>query len=525
MEHHSNINVALYARVSDNKQVLKDNSLPAQIEGMKKYCEKRGWQICNIFKEEGRTGTNDKRPEFQKMIQLAQEKSFNAIVVWSLSRFARNREQSIVYKIRLKKLGIRVVSVTENIEGSDDFGERIYEAIIEVIDEMESKRISDRTFAAMNKLAKEGFWAMGGQGPFGYTVKKVKVDGVFRKKLIKDNDNARIVKTIFKEYLNGKGAKQIANDMNCKGIHFRNNSWSTNAVLGILNNETYTGKLIWNKRGEAIKMENCFDPIIDNDTFYKAESIRQSRQFDTTNPNIYRSEYLFHALIKCECGASIHGASANGNGGKYLYYQCSSKKYGQAKCKNKSINRNSFENFILKSIKNHILTEKNMMTLADDTNKISKAKYESDKLMKDILKERLQILKVRINNTQNMLADNDLEDQKAGFSMLGDFRKEENEIQDQLAQIGNLTFKPFEKSDIDKYSQKTRGNLQILDFEKKRQFLQTFIQKITVTSDRKIFIEYDLPLMAGNAVRTVGVNHGSSPTLYAPRPGLEPGTR
>ena len=76
------------------------------------------------------------------------------------------------------------------------------------------------------------------------------------------------------------------------------------------------------------------------------------------------------------------GASANGNGGKYQYYQCCSKKYGQAKCKNKSINKNTFESFILKSIKNHIFTEKNLLTLADDTTRILKAKCESEKLKK-----------------------------------------------------------------------------------------------------------------------------------------------
>ncbi|MDH4263891.1 MAG: recombinase family protein [Spirochaetia bacterium] len=486
---------------------------------------KRGWQISDIFKEEGRTGTNDKRPEFQKMIQLAQEKSFNAIVVWSLSRFARNREQSIIYKIKLKKLGIRVVSVTENIEGTDDFGERIYEAIIEVIDEMESKRISDRTFAAMNKLAKEGFWAMGGQGAFGYTIDRVKVDGVFRKKLIKDIYNAKIVKRIFKEYQNGKGAKQIANDLNLKGISFRNNSWSTNAVLGILNNETYTGKLIWNKRGEAIKLENCFDPIIDNDTFNKVKLIRQSRQFSSTNPNLYKSNYLLYNLLKCECGGSMHGASANGNGGKYLYYQCSSIKYGQAKCTNKSINKNLLENFILKSIKNHILTEKNLTTLADEDNQLQKEKYESGKISKLDLEKRLQILNKRIQNTQTMLADGKLENQQTVLSMLGDFRKEESEIQDQLARIGDITFKPFEKSDIDKYSQKTRGILQTRTLEDKREVLQSFIQKITITADRKMFIEYSFPPGTGEIGRTVGINHGSSPMCFAPRPGLEPGTR
>jgi DNA invertase Pin-like site-specific DNA recombinase len=451
------------------------------------------------------------------MIQMAQEKSFNAIVVWSLSRFARNREQSIVYKIKLKKLGIRVVSVTENIEGSDDFGERIYEAIIEVIDEMESKRISERTFAAMNKLAKEGFWAMGGTGPFGYTVEKVKVDGITRKKLVKDHNNAKIVKLIFKEYLKGKGAKQIANDLNLQGVPFRNNSWSTNAVLGILNNETYTGKLIWNKRGEAIKLENCFYPIIDNETFQKVKLIRQNRQFTSTNPNLFKSDYLLYDLVRCECGGSMSGASANGNGGKYLYYQCSSKKYGQAKCKNKSINKNTLENFIIKSIKNQILTETNLMILADEYNQFVKEKSDSEKIKREDLEKRLQILNKRIQNTQTMLADGKLENQQTVLSMLGDFRKEENEIQDQLAKIGDTTFKPFEKTDIQKYSQKTRGILESKTLEEKREVLPSIIQKITVTTDRKILIEYDFHPGKGMEGRTAGVTHGSPLTLFAPR--------
>jgi hypothetical protein len=225
----------------------------------------------------------------------------------------------------------------------------------------------------------------------------------------------------------------------------------------------------------------------------------------------------------------MSGASANGNGGKYQYYQCCSKKYGQAKCKNKSINKNSFENFILKSIRNHIFTEKNLLTLADDANKLSKEKYEAGKNKNEELKNRLQILNKRIQNTQTLLADGEVQNQQTILSMLADFRKEESEIKNQITKIGEITFKPIEKTDIQKYCQKTRGILQTKTLEEKREVLQSIIQKITVLTDRKMFIEYNLPLFerggSGENGRTAGVTHGSPLTWNAPRAGLEPATR
>jgi RNA polymerase-binding transcription factor DksA len=101
--------------------------------------------------------------------------------------------------------------------------------------------------------------------------------------------------------------------------------------------------------------------------------------------------------------------------------------------------------------------------MADNANKISKVKCESEKIQKEDLKKRLQLLKQRIQNTQNMLADCNvstglsasLKDQQTGFSMLRDFRKEESEIEDQLRKIPNTTFKPCEKSEILDFAQKT----------------------------------------------------------------------
>ena len=450
------IKAALYARVSDIKQVVKDNSLPAQITEMRNYCNKRGWEVYEVFKEEGRTATNDKRPEFQKMIALAQEKVFDVIVVWSLSRFAQNRDQSVVYKIKLKKLGVRVVSVTENIEGKDEFGEKIYEAIIEVMDEMESKRISDRTFAAMHKLAQEGYWSLGGRGPFGYEIEKIKVEGIERKKLIKNKEKSKIVQKIFQEYLMGKGANLIAADLNRQDLKFRKNKWSRQAILGILSNETYTGKMIWNKRGEAVKIKNCFEPIIDEKTFKKVQNIKNSRNFKTINPSQLNSTNLLTGLLKCSCGYSLVVSSSNGNGGKYYYYKCTASKYGKAKCQTKQIKKEALENFITTNIKKHIFIDKNMLEMAHYMNGISKEHFEKETTKQKEHKNKLAKIKERIKTTQNLLADNRAKDQDLCFSMLKDFREEERELEAKLLRVKDLSYEPLEEKKILDYARQAK---------------------------------------------------------------------
>ena len=92
------MNVALYARVSSEKQAEKDLSLPAQLKALREYALKRNWTIVEEFVDEAESARTADRPEFQNMISSAKQKNspFNIILVWKLNRFARNREDSII---------------------------------------------------------------------------------------------------------------------------------------------------------------------------------------------------------------------------------------------------------------------------------------------------------------------------------------------------------------------------------------------------------------------------------------------
>ncbi len=112
--------VVLYARVSSERQAEKDLSISAQLKAMREHAAKRGWHVVDEFVDEAESARSADRPQFQRMIQLAKKRPplFDAILVWKLSRFARNREDSILYKALLRRHSIEVVSISEPVDAS-----------------------------------------------------------------------------------------------------------------------------------------------------------------------------------------------------------------------------------------------------------------------------------------------------------------------------------------------------------------------------------------------------------------------
>ena len=128
-----------YIRVSTDSQ--DEYSPDAQKRLIKEYAKNNNMLLTDVFEDIGISGTKaSKRPQFQEMIALSKQKdcSFDTILVWKFSRFARNQEESIVYKSMLKKNGIDVISVSEPMP-NDVYGGLI-ERIIEWMDEYYSIR-------------------------------------------------------------------------------------------------------------------------------------------------------------------------------------------------------------------------------------------------------------------------------------------------------------------------------------------------------------------------------------------------
>lgn len=224
-----------YIRVSTDKQ--EELSPNAQKRLILDYCKKNNYQISEefLFIENGISGKKaDKRPQFQKMIRMAKSKEhpFDIILVWKFSRFARNQEESIVYKSLLKKSNVEVISISEPlIDGP--FGSLI-ERIIEWMDEYYSIRLSGEVMRGMTEKALHGGYQSA--LPYGY-----RYDNSHSCPQIYEPE-AKIVTIIFDLYNEGKSFLEIARYINLLGCKTkRGAAFEHRTIRYILENPFYKG--------------------------------------------------------------------------------------------------------------------------------------------------------------------------------------------------------------------------------------------------------------------------------------------
>jgi site-specific DNA recombinase len=158
---------ALYARVSTGRQAEQDLSIPDQVAQLKAWCTGRGMQVAAQYIEPGASATDDKRPEFQRMIERAcdGEHAFDLIVVHSYSRFFRDAFGLEFYVRKLAKHGVKLVSITQEL--GEDPAQLMMRQVIALFDEYQSRENSKHTLRAMRENAQQGFWN-GARPPFGY---------------------------------------------------------------------------------------------------------------------------------------------------------------------------------------------------------------------------------------------------------------------------------------------------------------------------------------------------------------------
>lgn len=383
---------AAYIRVSTDDQV--EFSPDSQRKALKNYADKNGMLLPSefIFLDEGISGKNTKkRTAFNTMIALAKTKPkpFDVILVWKFSRFARNREDSVVYKSMLRKeLNIDVVSISESV--GDDKMSILFEAMIEAMDEYYSINLAEEVKRGMTEKAKRG--GVLSIPPFGYTVK----DGQF----IVVPDEAAVIKRVFSDYVNGKGFLRIAKELNEIGVTtHRGNKIENRTVEYWLNNPTYIGKTRWNPDGAlsrnyfadtAIISDSTHTPIIDTDTWEAAQRLMKQQKEKYCKYYTSERKKLSHWLVgilRCEkCGATL----SNQNG----YFVCSGR--GKGLCEgNGYISARKAENIVLSLLSDVMLS--NVEVQLAPKQSIEKPKPEDDRCaLLDVQIKRLEIRLSRV---------------------------------------------------------------------------------------------------------------------------------
>jgi site-specific DNA recombinase len=365
------IRVALYLRVSTGRQADSDLSIPDQRRQAKASCASRGWEIVADYVEPGVSATDDRRPEFQRMIDAATTKppAFNVIVVHSFSRFFRDQFQLEFYVRRLAKNGVRLVSITQEL--GDDPMSNMIRQIMALFDEYQSKENAKHTLRAMKENARQGFWN-GSLPPIGYRIVEAAEQHGHRTKKILEIDpiQAETVRLIFRLAREGDGksgpmgVKSITNHLNAAGIRTRDGGrWGIGAVHKVLTRTTYIGRHRFNtkfwktreRKPDAEVVEMSVPPIIDASDFEAVQALLKTRSPALTAPRVVSGPTLLTGICFCAaCGKAM--TLRTGKSGQYRYYTCSTKaRQGDTGCKGRTVPMDKLDALVADHIDRRLL--------------------------------------------------------------------------------------------------------------------------------------------------------------------------
>lgn len=302
---------AAYIRVSDERQ--DEYSPDSQLKLIREYAKKNNAYVPDeyVFFDDGISAkSSKKRVEFNRMIAMAKEKNtpFSTIFVWKFSRFARNQEESIVFKSLLRKNNVDVISISEPVVDGV-FGSLI-ERIIEWMDEYYLIRLSGEVKRGMTEKASRGEAMC--HPAFGYSL----LDG----KYIPNEAEAPLITKIFTDYVNGKGEREIAQELGNQGVRTHRGNKPDNRLIDyILHNPVYIGKIRWSTDGKAASkrdytnenimvVDGSHKPIISMDLWNKAqERLKQQKaMYGNRQRKEQPVDWMLKGLVRCSsCGATL----------------------------------------------------------------------------------------------------------------------------------------------------------------------------------------------------------------------------
>ncbi len=378
--------VAIYCRLSDedrNKLNVYDDSESIQNQKnlLTKYSIEKGWDIYRIYSDDDYSGLDSERPEFNRMLKDAENRSFDIILCKNQARFTRDME--LVEKYLHKKFvewGIRFVGYSDNCDTCNN-GNKRQRQIIGLTNEWYCEEISENIKTVLNLKRNEGLF-IGSFAPYGY-----RKDPNDKNKLIVDENAARVVRMIFNLYLEGYGTQQIAHILNQKGIlnptkykqeaglNYKNAGinnnyglWNKTTVKRILKSEIYLGHMVQGKRKklnykskkvistpelEWIKVRDTHQAVIEKKIFDEVQRRIEKRQRSTGEGKAH----IFATKVRCaDCGSTMNKVTVFGTKEIYTYLRCRMYTAGKNMnfCSSHSIRLDILQNLVIERLKKYL---------------------------------------------------------------------------------------------------------------------------------------------------------------------------
>lgn len=342
--------VSLYLRFSSERQ--REQSIEGQLRDCRAYCKMNRYRITAIYVDRATTARKDveKRLHFQEMIRDSEKRPWEYVVVWKLDRFARNRTDSALFKFRLRKNGVKVISATESISEKPEG--IILEAVLEGMAEFYSADLSQKITRGMRESALKCH-SIGGHVPLGYKIED--------HKLVINPATAHIVQEAFELYANGETVADICRMFNAKGYRTAKGvEFNRNSFKSMFRNKRYVGVYTY----KDIEVEDGVPAIIDKELF-ETVGRRLSKNAEAPARGKAKVDYLLAGKLFCgHCGGSMNGESGTSKTGAiHNYYTCYTRKRKHA-CDKKPLKKDWIE-YIVAQDAMELLTDDTIQEMAD----------------------------------------------------------------------------------------------------------------------------------------------------------------
>ena len=454
------VDVTLYLRFSSERQ--KEQSIEGQLRDCIAYCKRKNYRIVAIYVDRALTARKDveKRVHFQEMISDSVHRSWELVIVWKLDRFARNREDSAIFKMRLKRNGVKVESATEAI--SDNPEGIILEAILEGMAEYYSADLSQKITRGMRESALKCH-SVGGHVPLGYKIED--------HKLVIDPATAHIVQEAFQLYANGETVADICRMFNTKGYRTAKGvEFNRNSFKAMFKNERYIG--IYKYRD--IRIEDGIPAIIDKDLF-EAVQRRLTKNSEAPARGKAKVDYLLAGKLFCgHCGNSMNGESGTSKTKTvHNYYTCYSRKRNHT-CDKKPLRKEFIERIVVEDAMT-LMTDEVITEMAD------MAIAQSDQDLKE--NTRIPELTVKRDDVEQAITNITRAIEKGVVSdtlldRLTQLEKEKKDIIKQLADEEKYIYRIDRDQIIYWLSQFKNGDIEDEDF--RRHIIDLVVNSVTV---------------------------------------------
>lgn len=368
---------AVYCRLSqDDGSVGESGSIQTQRTLLTQYCKEQHISIADYYCDDGWSGTNFERPEFQRMLEDIESGKVNTVIVKDLSRFGREYAQMGMYiEHYFEQKNVRFISVAESIDSAKGLDNLVL-PFTNVINSFYARQASTKTRAAHQARARSGMF-MGSRAPFGY-----QKDPDDRHHLIVDPPAADVVRDIFRMFADGIGYVRMTKILREKGVlnpqaYFNQNNpnyyksdywrkpfdWHASSIRTILENPVYLGKVVFGRsktkgffdkrrvetdESEWIIVDNTHEALVTQELWDTVHQMMRAKRRENASGEVQP----FAGLVKCaDCGSSLN-ASYDKRKGRYTGFSCwVYKNYGKSRCTSHAIGWKTLNQLVLEDIR------------------------------------------------------------------------------------------------------------------------------------------------------------------------------